>query len=810
MNSKEFELKKMREIKGLNIQNEFIEKLLSGNGRADILTDKNEADINVIYEASKKYLHKLESNEFEIAIVGLEKAGKSTFANALIESDVLPSAPERCTFTSTRLVSGGDKATVHFYGKDEFDDIFKNLLEEIEYPDFENQSHTSLSSSSFDRYFEQLEDKNPQLFKNHAGKTDEEIKDILSCRDRLTLTGKSRVFSGEDLQKDVFKSYIKGDNKGADTSKPRSVKSIEIESSNLKQLESAVIYDVPGFDSPTKIHLRQTEERLKKADAIILVTNAGRNPSLQGTTLSVINKNTDEDGIPLKDKLFVFGNQIDTANSAGEAEGNKKTLIKDVLKYKIGEKKRVFVGSALKYLVDNGIVKKEFKGGFEVESGIGEIRKELIFYYENERFQILKRKIDSNKNKLKSVFQDVLNVRKKGFDDKFSENERARILRGSWKNIEEQLESGLNEFKFKLKHEIWGGKYFSEKLKKDIENFDCFQEINDEFVKNIKMNQDDSLTTDVPVEKINQQIRRLLHKKYLEGFSNLINQMTGEKSREIESRLLDVFSVAVAGEADSIMFDEIKIDSNDFIKTLTSGVAHNEGRFTYLIERFSRDVFDVFISSPVLSGDRHDKFRVSYEEILYLNTFYGKDDGSLVDVVLGGELGVGGGWVDKNDINELMGLADEIVSLSADGMSLGSVIRRMKNVKSRMGVFSNEVNSMADSDIKRAIEKIDRSKTEDEVVKEINKDISNLKVCLIKSVVPAVNLELVFFNGVDKQIKLLIESFKSSDSKGGLFDDFISKIVLKVKRSELDGIDLKVESLKIQRAFLEEMEAFPF
>ena len=63
---------------------------------------------------------------------------------------------------------------------------------------------------------------------------------------------------------------------------------------------------MPGFDSPTKIHIRQTEERLKNADIIILVTNVGRNPSLQGTSLNIINNNTDSDGIPLKDKLFVL------------------------------------------------------------------------------------------------------------------------------------------------------------------------------------------------------------------------------------------------------------------------------------------------------------------------------------------------------------------------------------------------------------------------------------------------------------------------------------------------------------------------
>ena len=55
-----------------------------------------------LYQAKcEKIYKKLDKNEFEIAIVGLEKAGKSTFGNALMENRILPDADERCTYTST-------------------------------------------------------------------------------------------------------------------------------------------------------------------------------------------------------------------------------------------------------------------------------------------------------------------------------------------------------------------------------------------------------------------------------------------------------------------------------------------------------------------------------------------------------------------------------------------------------------------------------------------------------------------------------------------------------------------------------------
>ena len=51
-----------------------------------------------------------------------------------------------------------------------------------------------------------------------------------------------------------------------------------------------VLYDVPGFDSPTELHKRQTEEMLKEADAIILVTNAGDRPDLTAPQLDMLRK----------------------------------------------------------------------------------------------------------------------------------------------------------------------------------------------------------------------------------------------------------------------------------------------------------------------------------------------------------------------------------------------------------------------------------------------------------------------------------------------------------------------------------------
>ena len=49
---------------------------------------------------------KLDTSSFEVSIVGLEKSGKSTFANAFMGIDILPTKDARCTYTATRICYG--------------------------------------------------------------------------------------------------------------------------------------------------------------------------------------------------------------------------------------------------------------------------------------------------------------------------------------------------------------------------------------------------------------------------------------------------------------------------------------------------------------------------------------------------------------------------------------------------------------------------------------------------------------------------------------------------------------------------------
>ena len=101
---KEYEQKLRVQIKGIN-------KILGLNTNG-LLDNAIEGKLDELREKATKLLNKLEKNEFEISIVGLEKTGKSSFVNAMIGNDILPSKPGRCTYTSTSIRYGNDTAIV--------------------------------------------------------------------------------------------------------------------------------------------------------------------------------------------------------------------------------------------------------------------------------------------------------------------------------------------------------------------------------------------------------------------------------------------------------------------------------------------------------------------------------------------------------------------------------------------------------------------------------------------------------------------------------------------------------------------------
>ncbi|MFA5019395.1 MAG: dynamin family protein, partial [Methylobacter sp.] len=79
--------------------------------------------LNIERPRLNRQLERLHTNRFEVAVIGLEKAGKSALLNAWLGQEILPSARERCTFTSTEIWSAQTEEDqllfIQYYSKEE-------------------------------------------------------------------------------------------------------------------------------------------------------------------------------------------------------------------------------------------------------------------------------------------------------------------------------------------------------------------------------------------------------------------------------------------------------------------------------------------------------------------------------------------------------------------------------------------------------------------------------------------------------------------------------------------------------------------
>jgi ATPase subunit of ABC transporter with duplicated ATPase domains len=111
-------------------------KILNCLEFVDRETKTNSGD-NYISDIKKNLLKLKQMNNkrsHTICIVGLEKAGKSTFINALLGFELVPTAIERCTQVRTVLkppIEDGDQqlfATVKFYNDEEFSLFYNQMV----------------------------------------------------------------------------------------------------------------------------------------------------------------------------------------------------------------------------------------------------------------------------------------------------------------------------------------------------------------------------------------------------------------------------------------------------------------------------------------------------------------------------------------------------------------------------------------------------------------------------------------------------------------------------------------------------------
>jgi GTPase Era involved in 16S rRNA processing len=385
---------------------------------------------------ANRQLERLRKREFRIAVVGLEKAGKSTFINAWLECDLLPAKGGRCTFTTTQIYSVKSESEQRLEVQTRSEEQFIHLLKELE----------TVGAK---------EDLNTIRENEITLKQVRKEGNLVIPFTRL-----------EDIREQL-KKYV------ADEKYAHAVLEARLYTNKLAQAEGIVFYDVPGSDSGLAKHVDEAQQMLSDCDAVIVIQ---RFRSIREAELEIIKFTEQGDkNVTIADKLFVFLSHIDSLGSPEALKTHITEASQDWLKRANLPVNRIVSGSAGAYLILNNLAEehtqleigqasniqdklKTLTGIIDDEmlktqaTGIPEIKEKIFNYINTERVAILKKRCEASIDKIVSTSEDIHHLVSQRFPEnpeeaqRFEEERRRIDFSEWWHRKWEQIKADLQNF----------------------------------------------------------------------------------------------------------------------------------------------------------------------------------------------------------------------------------------------------------------------------------------------------------------------------------------------------------------------------
>lgn len=623
-------------IRKLKTQNDSISKILALNGYSLIDADIKSNLIKIQTEA-QEIIRKLENNEFQIAVVGLEKAGKSSFCNALIENNMLPTKQGRCTYTATSIISSKEsKAEITFYTKQEFEADLRDKLSKLGIEGYESFSLNNIDDQTYGKFYDKVTSEKKSFYGETINK---EIEDIITYKKQIAvnLDRPAITLLGDNINDELY-NYIVAPEKAM------AVKEVIIQSPLLDKMPNAIIYDVPGFNSPTARHMQQTQERMYKADAIVMVATANR-PSITPEQLKPF-KDCDNDGTSLSDKLFIFENMADLATLQENIPliysewGEKNKIQYDHNRFFFGssnarlqqigklpaDQDNDCIKSMKKKLamLDSSLSDVKEKSSEENGFGIVSLREALESYNQNERMKVLQSRAGRLQNRMREVLEPLME--QTSDEDNANNFIDQTMLSKFMRDFSEKIGKELNDYRDMHKNETLSNNLLSKDLIEYISNniksdqYSDFVSLELESAKKSLGIISDNKNT-MNVSEVESKVRtKLFSQMYEQDFADKMEKIVIEQHNNLSKNLLDVFMNALGVKTDSKFYESLKDKLSAELAPFLDNT-NNANYYRSLIERYSRDIYELLIGQNY-SLDRYERFIADIGEYYSMSVYY--------------------------------------------------------------------------------------------------------------------------------------------------------------------------------------------
>ena len=584
------------------------------------IPDANLKDLAKQLEQAERQRQRLEKGEFRIAVVGLEKAGKSTFVNAWLGCDLLPAKSRRCTFTTTQIFSVTD-VQQRLETQPKTNAQFQKLLNELQ---------TAVGGPDETRA------KNAKQDLDTIRRNEANLNEILTEGER------TKPFSNLNEIKDDLRKYV------ADERYAHAMQEVRLYTCRLAEAEGIVFYDVPGLDSGLAKHIEESQSMLHDCDAVILIQ---RYPDLRGAEQDLIKFAREGDQhIRLEDKLFVFFGRIDTF-ATPEAFQTDFTHVKKAWREEANlSPVRIVAGSAGAHLVLHGMAgiealkdigdlkkitadlkrvnSKDFANDDELKqfTGIDNLKNIINNYLNTERVTIIERRCNGLYEEIMRYSDEIFTMVRKHYSENPDEARRSlddkrKLKFDEWWSVrKDKLRADFNQY---YEKELLPN--FKSSTLKDFNQ--SYQEIISEGMKNLPSRSAEIRDTKFFSSQEHGFAPDLANQEWRKALYNDVRSLVGEIATQLAMKL-DNDNQKVVG------FLSKQLWGSTMVSIFMIGDEKNfqdriQQSFKVLFLRFARPIVEALIRAPVGSQTRMNIVRDSGVDIEILDYYY-PDDGEEI------------------------------------------------------------------------------------------------------------------------------------------------------------------------------------
>lgn len=482
---------------------------------------------NVNEETLKEKSSNLQKEEFILAVAGQIKAGKSTLLNALIfGNDILPSDDTPYTAKITEIRYGSDKKLkAIFYTKDEWQEL-KNEITEIDEKKvnyFKNFIEPDIKNSSYIKFLNQTKED-----------------DISNLKEYVAKGG-------------VYTPFVK---------------SVEIYYP-AEILKSLVVVDTPGTNDPNIFRSKITLDWIKRCDAAIYATYAGR--AFDESDIKFINEYL----LSLENsKRIVAINKIDVLRNFDEAkellENNKKN---ETYQKTVFNEASSFVFTAGLY----ALLEEKEKNGFL-------LNEDELWYKDEANPEFWK---NNGLNDLKNLVSDKI-IQNKGKDLLVS---HINFIKNAFEKKEVFLNTEINALETKISQ----NQKSKDETSKALAEVTNFRKKLTKMQDNFKNNIDDNLAQ--KIKNLNKDIDREFN-----DIKNTIASKTNNYRRITELKNNIKWDIKNALESEKLKMDDLVSQAMEDIKQYTKNETEE------FINEMSK--FEAFDSESLRQTLRYDTFDI--------------------------------------------------------------------------------------------------------------------------------------------------------------------------------------------------------